>query len=403
MISRRLAVAAAVVGALLLGACSSGASSPGATGVTAPPRYRYVVSLGDSYIAGEGDRWAGNTSGGFEQVDALGAHAYGAPGAMPIAAGCDRADLPEVAVDFGDVRGRNLACSGAETTTETGSRSFTPGIDFFHDGSRLGQALALQRFAGSHQVTAVVLSIGGNDFGFSSILSRCIQDFVTTAGGAAPSYCSDDPTITALFAPRHVALVRDRIEKAIANVATAMRGTARYRIIVQNYPSPIPPGPRIRYPETVAARFGGGGCPLFDRDATWANRYALRIINQTVADAVARSGQANVTLMDVSALFDGHRLCEDGVGQLQQTRLRSWRSPGAANDLEWVNELYLKGAPWQTRESLHPNYWGTAAERNCLRQVLRSGRRGSDPVTCRRDGTAMDGLEPSMTLGTAIF
>ncbi len=98
----------------------------------------------------------------------------------------------------------------------------------------------------------------------------------------------------------------------------------------------------------------------------------------------------------MSRAFDGHRLCEQGVDQIEDTGLTSWRSPGAANDLEWVNQVYVKGIPWQTQESAHPDYWGTAAERNCLRQVVESQTGGR--ISCVHVGTAMTGREPTMTI-----
>ncbi len=323
---------------------------------------------------------------------------------MPAIPGCDRASLPEVALDYADVKGMNLACAGAETSTTSNGAVFKPGIDFYAEDGRLGQAEALRRFAEDHDVTTVVLSIGGNDFNFSAILTRCVEDFVATSPGPA-TYCSKDPELASYFTADRQADVQERIEGAIANIRTAMddagRGSSSYRIVVQNYPSPIPPGHEIRYAQTAAGRFARGGCPMFDRDATWANTTALAIINRTVARAVAASGLPDITLLDLSRAFVGHRLCEQGAAQIEGTGLRSWRADGAADRLEWVNQIYLKGGPWQIQESAHPNYWGTAAERNCLRQVVR--RAASPAVSCTRAGRAMTGREPRMTLTPLVI
>lgn len=248
-------------------------------------------------------------------------------------------------------------------------------------------------------MTTIVLSIGGNDFNFSTILTTCVQNFFSTLG-STPSYCSEDEQLASYFTPSYVADVEQRIGGAIANIATAMEHAGRapsdYRVIVQNYPSPVPDGAGLRYPETSAGRVDLGGCPLFDRDATWANSVTLTTINDTVRGAVESSGMDNIALLDLSQAFAGHRLCEQGAAQMQESGLDSWRSAGAANALEWVNQIYLKGIPWQTQESAHPNYWGTAAERNCLRQVVQGAATSS--VACVRDGTAMAGREPKMKL-----
>ncbi len=232
------------------------------------PPTKWVVSLGDSYIAGEGDRWAGNSAADstaeFGEVDALGPFAYAGKAGLEDIPGCHRATLPEVAVDYGDVRGENFACSGAETSTKTEGDFFKPGIDFYDKGSDVGQALALERFAKSHDVTAVVLSIGGNDFDFGAILTQCVEDFFLTAGGPH-TYCSQDPKLAAYFTPSYQADVQKSIAVAIGNITTAMkqagRKTSDYRIIVQNYPSPVPAGRRFPLPADERQPFRRGRLP----------------------------------------------------------------------------------------------------------------------------------------------
>ena len=307
-------------------------------------------------------------------------------------------------MDTGDLRGENLACSGAETATKTEGFGLQARYRLLRQGRYVRQALALQRFAKGHDVTSVVLSIGGNDFNFSTILTKCVEDFFTQRSAGPRTYCSRDPTLAAYFTKSHAADVKQRIAGAIANITTAMKHAGKqpsdYRIIVQNYPSPVPSGNGLRYPQTVAGRFDLGGCPLYDKDATWANTTVLPTINRTVQQAAAASGLDNVTFLDLSKAFLGHRLCEKGAAQMQETSLGSWKSPGAANQLEWVNQVYIKGVPWQTQESAHPNYWGTAAERDCLRQLL-TDQQAAPSVACVRDGTAMVGREPKMKLTTS--
>ncbi len=347
----------------------------GASGERPQTAEKWVVTLGDSFISGEGTRWAGNTTGPASPVDVGGDLVYFDARGMERQAGCHRVALADGFLGRG-LRHKNLACSGASTVSTGKGSAFKPGLDFYDGGEGdIGQALALQRFARSHQVTDVVVSVGGNNFGFASVVTRCISAFVTTVG-ARPSYCKDDPQVTGQFDPESAALIGREISQALRRTVTAMRKAGYrsndYNIVVQNYPSPLPPGPLLRYRETLAERYTRGGCPVYDQDATWAYSTALPVINGAVLAGVEQIGRRNVVLLDVSAALDGHRLCEIGVTQVGLDGLRSWRQPDAVERLEWVNRLYLAVEPWRVEESWHPNYWGAAAIHSCMRQAIQA-------------------------------
>ena len=117
-----------------------------------------IVALGDSAISGEAGRWAGNTNSSSSKVDALGSSAYWDAGNAEAIRGCHRSKAAEVHIG-GGFRTANLACSGARTYTNAGGSDFKPGIDFYSDSSgRVGQALALQRYAAANNVRAVDLA-----------------------------------------------------------------------------------------------------------------------------------------------------------------------------------------------------------------------------------------------------
>src|SRR3954468_12944795 len=116
-----------------------------------------VVSLGDSAISGEAGRWAGNTNGATSRTDALGPTAYYDAGTREAIPGCHRSKSAEVHIG-GGITSVNLACSGARTTTHTGSDgAFKPGLDFYSSGANKGQAQALQDLATARKdIKAVV-------------------------------------------------------------------------------------------------------------------------------------------------------------------------------------------------------------------------------------------------------
>jgi len=380
----------------------SGAGSPAAAdgpGVGTPT----IVTLGDSYISGEAGRWAGNSNVSSSLVDALGPTAYfdNASNTAETIPGCHRSKAAEVFIG-GGVTGVNLACSGARTATRTGS-SFKPGIDFYDNGAGLvGQAKALQAFAGTANVKMVVLSIGGNDFNFADIVQTCITNFLLSPSWL-PNYCYDDASVSSNFSKANVTARTTAIKNAILNVRTAMTnagyGTSQYRIVVQNYPSPVPGGSGFRYSQSGYTRQSVGGCGFWNRDADWANSTALTTINRAVANAVSQAG-GNAVLLDVAASMNGRRLCENTVGLLEEKGLASWQAAGAVDRTEWVSQvrtLSTVSGPYQVQESLHPSYWGELALRNCVRQAYNGGSpRGG---RCTRSATGLTaGGEPVMTL-----
>ncbi|WP_370247863.1 hypothetical protein [Nocardioides sp.] len=365
----------------------------------------WVVSLGDSYISGEAGRWAGASNDSSARADALGPTAYfdNAAGTGEQIDRCHRSRSAEIHIG-GGVKSLNLACSGATAATTTGS-TFKPGLDFYDDGAgNIGQAKALQRFATTNRVSMVVVSIGGNDFNFASVVATCVADFL-----GSPSwwkdYCNDDSSVTANFTSANVTAVRNRIATGLQNVRTAMRnagyGDSSWTLLLQTYPSPIPRSTGFRYSQSGFTRQSTGGCGFWDADANWANDTALPTINSTVRAALTQSGLTNGKVLDLSSAFNGRRLCENTVGLYEEVGLADWRSAGAVDRTEWVNQIRTvstccSSSPYYIQESLHPNYWAQLATRSCVRQAYNAGvPRGG---ACRISGTGLLNGEPRMTL-----
>jgi hypothetical protein len=363
----------------------------------------WTVSVGDSYISGEAGRWAGNTNESSSWIDALGSSAYddNSTHSAEVIAHCHRSQSAEVYIG-GGISGMNLACSGAKTYSFSEEETFKPGLDFYNSGGHEGQALMLQHFAAAHNVKLVAVSIGGNNFNFASIVQTCVEDFLFTPEWW-PAYCSEESSVTNNFTSTNVSRVKGEIVTAIKNVASAMSkagySSSQYTILLQDYPSPIPNGSGFRYPQSGYTRQEVGGCGLWNKDANYANETMLPTIDSTLFGAGTASALTNIKTMQISSAFNGRRLCEKGVGLLEEEGLTSWRQTGAADKTEWINQIRTVTAlypPYELQEDIHPNYWGQLALRNCLRQAYDGG--AVHGGTCRR-GTGLDALgEPNMTL-----
>ncbi|WP_310962069.1 SGNH/GDSL hydrolase family protein [Nocardioides terrisoli] len=365
----------------------------------------WVVSVGDSYISGEAGRWAGNSNVSPSYIDALGGTAYydNPTNTAEQIPRCHRSKSAEIYIG-GGVNGLNLACSGAETSTYTDSSGyFKPGLDFYNSNGQQGQALMLQNFAATHNVTMVAVSIGGNDFNFAGIVTDCVADFLGSPSWW-PNYCKDDSTVTSEMTSSNVAAVKAKIATAYQNIRQAMRNAGyadnSWTLLVQNYPSPLPNGSGFRYSQSGYTRQSTGGCGFWNADADYANGTLLPTINNTVTGAIGSSGLTNTRTLNLASAFNGRRLCENTVGLLEEEGLTSWTQPGAVNKTEWINQIRTTStagsSPYYIQESLHPNYWGQLALRSCVRQAYNAGSPKSG--TCTISSTGLTNGEPRMSL-----
>ena len=363
-----------VLGAVLALAPPALADGPGVGTPT-------VVTLGDSAISGEAGRWAGNTNQSPSRVDALGSTAYWDTPSGESIRGCHRSKAAQAHIG-GGVDSFNLACSGARTyTTGTGAgQDFKPGIDFYSDASgRQGQALALQRYAADHNVKTVVVMIGANNYGFAAIVERCVTNWATSPSWWK-NYCSDDADMTSRFTAarrqQETGNVRDALWRVRDAMSTAGYSPAQYTILAQTYWTPIPRAGGFRYPETGWTRQSIGGCGVWNRDANWAHDTVVTAMNGSVRDGATLSGLPNLEVLDLQNALDGRRLCESGVGVLEEVGVANWQSPGAVDRSEWVSQIRTVTTivgPYQLQEGSHASYWGQKAMSNCLRLAYNGG------------------------------
>ena len=388
-------------------------------------------------------------------TDALGSSAYfdnltnslSAPAGTPVVGtselipGCHRSRADEAFIG-GGVDGLDLACSGATTNTHTATTGinlgFKPGIDFYSSGPNIGQALALLEFGSTHAVKMVVLGIGGNDYGFSDILTTCLEDYLTSLNASFSylqfylkpqfpyfgwrtvvkdlrHYCSQDSSVTGNFSSANNASIQTQIEADIDDAAQALasEGCTRsdYTIVVQTYPDPVADSSQMRYSQGLGpvdkTRQFIDGCGFWDTDVNWMVGTTLPTINATVkAAALAASTQSvagpggvlyhpNVVVMDVTNAFQSHLLCESTDTILG---LNSWTAPGAVDSAEWVNQVrtvsaLLPGSPYSLQEDFHPNYWGQLAFRSCVRLAYNNGSPQGGTCTPVASG-GLDGSTP---------
>jgi hypothetical protein len=364
----------------------------------------WAASVGDSFISGEAGRWAGNTDESSSKTDALGSTAYddNESGTGELIKGCHRSKSAEVYIG-GGVSGENLACSGAKTSSFTEGETFKPGIDFYSSGGKEGQALMLQHFAATHNVKLVALSIGGNNFNFAGIVQTCVEDFLESTW-FDDFYCSEESSVTNNFTTANVNKIKGEITTAIKNVATAMTNagysSSQYTILVQNYPSPIPNGSEFRYTQSGYSRQTTGGCGFWNKDANYANATMLPTIDSTVLGAASAAGLSNVKTMELSSAFNARRLCDKGVGLLEEEGLSNWKAAGAVDKSEWFNQIRTLEAifgPYELQEDIHPNYWAQLGLRNCLSQAYNAGTPKGGTCTISSTGLNSAG-EPNMSL-----
>jgi hypothetical protein len=376
----RWMVCAAAAAAAMAGGCGAdpAAASPGA-GRTA------IVSLGDSFISGEGGRWLGNgserarTRSGTDRA----AHSCGAWGCAydpsriygaSEANDCHRSDVAPIESAPVPVEVRiNLACSGARLANLWPAS--LGGEAHFGEPPQIDRLAAVARRFDVHMV---VLTAGANDVGFGALVAGCALDWARSD--------EDEPELCRYEAGAELGAALPRAERGLRRALRGVRGTmatagydrSDYRLVTMGYASPFPPGGLFRYPEAGWDRLRLGGCPVWNADADWAATDAVGALAATTRSAADAVGAEFLDLRDA---LDGHQLCD------RRARVVGPEGPSPLS-AEWVRRLSF--APGSARESLHPNAYGQQAIGACL-GLLYAAPRGDYP--CRATpGLFLDGM-----------
>ncbi|MFJ6770407.1 glycosyl hydrolase family 18 protein [Kitasatospora sp. NPDC091257] len=371
------------------------AAAPEASADPCPlPGQGAIVSMGDSYISGEGGRWAGNALT-KEEGDVWGTDrrsrcpddkqdcVYDTTSYSNGGNRCDRSDVaPIKGTEFEGIpveRRFNIACSGATTKDIlTESRN-----------NEKPQIQQLADLARTNDIRMVVVSIGGNDLKFSDIMTTCGKAFF---GLAAP--CRKEKEAEFFLGLK---TVRADVSKTLTAIRDVMRdaGQSDYQLVLQSYPNPLPAKDDFRYEQggRTSDRFRTGGCPFLDEDVDWARNSVVPRITEMLRQA---AGMAGAKFLNVQDTFAGHELCAKSAEQA--TDSNSNAAPLPAARAEWVRWVpYVPGVGWATpnaqgdvQEAVHPNAFGQQVLSQCLTEFAKSAV-GSDRYifTCAGSGDGM--------------
>ena len=321
-----------------------------------------IVSLGDSFISGEAGRWNGNSNDGLDpdrdgtdrayRAGWLGTWWYDYDAVYPGSYdnGCHRSDVAEIhSAGITADAVFNLSCSGAATANVF--RSNNGGVS--HKGEA-PQADQLAAVAQNYDIELVVLSIGGNDLGFTDVITACVSSFTT---GAAPCNGSQQAAVDAKMAAV-MADVAKTIDEVEAAIVSAGQKAGSYRLILQSYPSPMPRAAEIRYPEHNWDRLTIGGCPLWNVDADWARDTLVPQIDTNLRSVAAAAGVEFLSLADS---FQGREICSTS-----SSLVNGDSDTPSSTKHEWMRFLVSGTIQGDLQESIHPNAFGQQALGRCL-------------------------------------
>jgi lysophospholipase L1-like esterase len=320
-----------------------------------------VVSLGDSFISGEGGRWLGNGSEPFGTRSGTDRAAFGCDGwvceydparvyGSSDANDCHRSDVAPIrSAPVAVAEKVNLACSGARLANVWPAAM--GGQPHFGEAPQTDQLAAVAR---RDDVRLIVLTVGANDVGFGGLVVGCALDWARSS--------EEDPALCREDAQAEVAATLPRMERGLLKALSGIQGTMAaagyghddYRLVTMGYASPFPDGRWIRYPEVGWSRLNQGGCPIWNADADWAAEEGTPSIVAAMRSAAAAAGSE---FLDLRHVLDGHQLCD------RRARRVGLEGP-SPESAEWVRRLaFVQGS---SRESLHPNAYGQRAIGACI-------------------------------------
>lgn len=297
-----------------------GTSATDSVTFTAQGGIRYVA-LGDSYSAGEGiEPW-------FE-VPGPGKGCHQSEKGYATFVGDEDYELPgdpDVNLDY-------VACSGAVLKDIVAVQQNARGERHIVQLSRVD--------AGADLLT---LTVGGNDLGFSEVLSHCATQADCQNDGYATLNSGRSLTLDEFLDVR-LALFRPEVESLYRTLRERTEDNAS--IVALNYPELFDDGDLLRL----------SGCPEADVFGKGEREYLndrVEDLRDSIDDA---AGSAGVWFADVIEEFRGHRVCEGTFG----------------TGNEWLVGIELAGRfPPVGDASFHPDPDGAKAYARVITEFLR--------------------------------
>lgn len=318
-----------------------------------------IVSLGDSFISGEGGRWQGNSlnmTGTRDGTDRAAScwwifcsydptRVYGSS----YSNGCHRSDVATIKSAAISVNQRiNLACSGAQTDNIW--RASQGGLSFKGEAPQADQLLNV---AQQTNVKLVVLTISANDVGFADHVINCTASWIL---GLGPCNQAEQASIQAQM-PAAQAGLGKAIDEVRAVMAAAGYSPSQWHFVIAGYSSPIPAAADVRY--SGSDRWWDGGCPFYNEDFDWAKKVATPYIVDSMRQVAAAKG---VQFLDVRDALNGHEVCN----RSSQLVGSNGPNPATSEWVRWVNTGCCQG---DAQESLHPNAYGEKALGKCVQLI----------------------------------
>ena len=235
----------------------------------------------------------------------------------------------------------SVACSGAkikdiiETTISNYPEDRPQSREYLWEDTRqlvLSDFLVGNRrqyeFAAAYQPKIITISIGGNDIGFSSILSSCVT-------GSAE--CFDSKEQRKVLA----STVQNTYSGLVATYNKLKNDSPQSSIYVIGYPQ-------------VVKEYGNcaSNVKLTNNEIQFANQLTA-YLNYVVKQAAQEAG---VIYVDTQNAFTGRKLCEASSSQVAVNGLTGGNASGLPG---WVRNLLGYGGPLAP-ESYHPNLIGHA-------------------------------------------
>jgi lysophospholipase L1-like esterase len=304
------------------------------TGPPPPEDGQILVALGDSYMSGEGAKAF------FTGTDAAGKNGcHRAPTAYPFRYTQEHIhQFPGGTVSF--------ACSGAIVANLVHKSvggvpqkgRFEP-VGWSEDNKGLTQYEQLDRLLDSRgtDVGLILLSVGGNDAGFSTIGMTCV----------APGSCNDQSELWLRNLRRNV---RKSLEDGFTELTNTLAGhDLRIPVVVVPYPDPI----NERKCHDIALR----------QDEVDFVHTFLTDLNTRVHNAATAAGFHYLSSMETAMVADHLRLCDGG----EQTGINFI----SAQSMNGSAEAQLNPGNW-VHNSFHPNEAGHQAMETALETWIAS-------------------------------